>query len=81
MTTQDFIAGVEFEMDGNFFKLEGNTITKVYRSREDRSIIIMEDHHMNVEKIGKFSFEAYTYILGRKVVRKLRIEELKEFKG
>ena len=80
MTTQDFIAGVEFEMDGNFFKLEGGTITKVYRSR-DRSRVVMEDYHMNVNKIGKFSFEAFTYILGRKVVRKLRIEELKEFKG
>lgn len=80
MTTQDFIAGVEFEMDGNFFKLEGRTITKIYRSR-DRSSIVMEDHHMNVDKIGKFSFEAYTYILGRKVVRKLRIEELVQFKG
>ena len=80
MTTQDFIAGVEFEMDGNFFKVEGRTITKVYRSG-DRSRVVMEDHHMNIDKIGKFSFEAYTYILGRKVVRKLRIEELKEFKG
>lgn len=80
MTREDFIAGVEFEMDGNFFKLEGRTITKLYRSR-DRSRVVMEDHHMNIESIGKFSFEAYTYILGKKVVRKMRIEELVEFKG
>lgn len=81
MSREDFIAGVEFEMDGNFFKKEDNTITKVYRSREDRSIIIMEDYHMKIEKIGRVGFEAYTYILGKRVVRKLRIEELKEFKG
>ena len=82
MSREDFIAGVEFEMVGNFFKLEKDqrSIIKVFRS-SDRSRVVMEDYHMNIESIGKFSFEAYTYILGKKVVRKIRIEELKEFKG
>ena len=83
MTREDFIAGVEFEMDfGTFFKLEQDqrSISKVYRST-DRSRVVMEDHHMNVEKIGRVGFECYTYLLGRKVERKIRFESLKVFKG
>ena len=82
MKKEDFIAGVEFEMDfGTFFKLEQDqrSISKVYRTG-DRSRVIMEDHHMNVEKIGKVGFEAYTYLLGKKIVRKVRFEDLIEFK-
>jgi hypothetical protein len=81
MTKEDFIAGVEFEIVGNFFKKEDNTITKVYRSREDRSIVVMEDYHMNVEKIGRVGFEAFTYMLGKKVVRKIKFNDLEVFKG
>ena len=83
MTREDFIAGVEFEMDfGTFFKLEHDqrSITKVYRSG-DRSRTVMEDHHMNVEKIGRVGFEAYTYLLGKKSVRKVRFKDLEPFKG
>ena len=52
MTREEFLSQVEFEMNGNFFKKEDNTITKVYRS-SDRSRVVMEDYHMNVEKVGK----------------------------
>ena len=82
MTREDFLLGVEFEMDfGTFFKLEQDqrSISKVYRSG-DRTRVVMEDHHMNVEKIGKVEFEAYTYLLGKKIVRKVRFEDLIEFK-
>ena len=80
MTRQDFITGVEFEMNGNFFKKEDNIITKVYRSN-DRSRTIMEDYHMNIVKVGKVGFECFTYLLGKKIVRKVRFEDLEVFKG
>jgi len=80
MTKQDFLSGVEFEMNGNFFKKEDNTITKVYRS-SDRSRTVMQDHHMNIEKIGKVQFECYTYLLGKRIVRKVRFDDLEVFKG
>ena len=80
MTKQDFLSGVEFEMNGNFFKKEDNAITKVYRS-SDRSRTVMEDHHMNIEKIGKVQFECYTYMLGKRIVRKVRFDEVEVFKG
>ena len=80
MTREDFIAGVEFEMNGNFFKREDNTITKVYRS-SDRSRTVMEDYHMNIEKIGRVGFEAYTFMLGKRIVRKVRFKDLEPFKG
>ena len=82
MTREDFIAGVEFEIKGNYFKLDKDqrSITKVFRT-SDRSRIVMEDYHMNVEMMGRVRFEAYTYVLGKKVERKLRFEDLEVFKG
>ena len=80
MTKQEFLSGTEFRIGRNFFKKEENTITKIYRSN-DESSIVMEDYHMNVERIGRVGFEAYTYIMGRKVERKIRFEELVEFKS
>ncbi len=82
MTREDFIAGVEFEIKGTFFKLvkDQRSITKVFRT-SDRSRVVMEDYHMNVGKIGRVVFEAYTYILGGRVVRKIRFEDLEVFKG
>ena len=82
MTREDFIAGVEFEIKGNYFKLDKDqrSITKVFRT-SDRSRIVMEDYHMNVEMMGRVRFEAYTYVLGKKVERKIRFEDLEVFKG
>ena len=69
-------------MGSSYFKLDKDqrSITKVYRSN-DRSRVVMEDHHMNIEKMGRVGFEAYTYMLNEKVVRKVRFEELEVFKG
>jgi hypothetical protein len=80
MTKQQFLSGVEFEINGNFFKFEFNRITKVYRS-SDRSKVILEDYHMNVEKVGKVQFECFTFLLGKKIVRKIRFEDLEVFKS
>jgi hypothetical protein len=80
MTKEDFITGVEFEIKGNFFKLDEDqrSITKIFRST-DRSRIIMEDYHMNVDEINEFGFGAYTYILGEKVVREMEFSDLELF--
>jgi hypothetical protein len=80
MTREDFMAGVEFEMNGNFFKREDSTITKVYRSN-DRSRTVMEDYHMNIEKMGRVGFECYTFLLGKRIVRKVSFKDLEPFKG
>ena len=82
MTREDFITGVEFEIKGSFFKLDTNerSITKVFRSN-DRTRVVMEDYHMNVESIGRVRFEAYTYMIGKRVDRKIRFEDLEPFKG
>jgi hypothetical protein len=41
----------------------------------------MEDYHMNVEMIGRVRFECYSYMMGKKVERKVRFEDLEVFKG
>jgi hypothetical protein len=82
MTKEQFLNGVEFDIRGNYFKLdkERRSITRIFRST-DRTRVVMEDYHMNVEKIGRVGFEAYAYILGRRVDRKIRFEDLVEFKS
>ena len=82
MTREDFIAGVEFEIKCNYFKLDRDqrSITKVFRT-SDRSRVVMEDYHMNVERIGRVIFETYSYMLGKRVDRKIRFEDLEVFKG
>ena len=82
MTREDFIAGVEFEIKGNYFKLDEDkrSITKVFRT-SDRSRVVMEDYHMNVEMIGRVRFECYSYMMGRKVERRIMFEDLEVFKG
>ncbi len=80
MTKQQFLSGAEFEMNRNFFRKEGMAIIKVYRS-SDRSKVILEDYHMNVEKVGKVQVECYTFLLGKRIVRKVRFDEVEVFKG
>jgi hypothetical protein len=80
MTREEFLAGTEFRIGRNFFKKEENTITKIYRSN-DESRVIMEDYHMNIEKMGRVGFEAFTYVLNKRVSRKIRFEDLELFKS
>lgn len=86
MTREDFLSGVEFEMGSSYFKLDKDqrSITKVYRSIDPifkKSRVVMEDYHMNIEKIGKVQFECYTFLLGKRIVRKVRFDEVEVFKG
>jgi hypothetical protein len=83
MTREQFTTGTEFTIgQTNFFRLsqDQRTIEKIYRS-SDKTRIILEDYHMNVEKIGRVEFEAYTYMLGKKVVRKIKFADLQLFQG
>jgi hypothetical protein len=80
MTREEFIAGTEFRIGRNFFKKEENTITKIYRSN-DESSIVMEDYHMNIEKMGKVGFKAYTFMLGKKINVSLKFKDLELFKS
>ena len=77
MTREDFIAGVEFKMGNSNFRLEkgDNYITKVFRST-DKTRIVLEDYHANIEVIGKTQFEVFTYVMNKKVVVKLKFSEL-----
>jgi hypothetical protein len=77
MTREDFIAGVEFKIGSSNFRLDKNDnhIIRVFRST-DQTRIVLEDYHVNIEVIGKSQFESYTYIMNKKVVRKIKFSEL-----
>jgi len=83
MTRQDFIAGKEFKVDSRtFFQLsqDQRTIEMIYRT-SNLDKIVMIDYHMNITKIGRLGFETYTYLLGKKIARKIKFAELELFQG
>ena len=47
-------------------------------SKED-SRIILSDTIMNIEKIGTKMITLYTFLLGDKIVKKIRYEDMVEF--
>ena len=41
----------------------------------------MEDYHMNIEKMGRVGFKAYTFMLGKKINVSLKFRDLELFKS
>ena len=83
MTKEQFLNGVSFSIKGNRFKGEptykydGGTVSRESRSSRDESIIFT-DHEANIAKIGRVGFEAYNFVLGKKIKVKYRFEDLRE---
>ncbi len=85
MTKEQFISGTPFYINGksyngdSTFYYEGGCISKQSRSSIDERVIV-DGYHCNVTKVGRVGFEGFTFILGKKVVVKLKFSQLQEFK-
>jgi hypothetical protein len=86
MTKEQFISGTSFYIRGK--KYNGDStyyfnedhIRKQIRSSIEESIIL-EDHECNVDKVGRLGFTGYTYVMGKRVVVKLKFADLVEFQS
>ena len=84
MTKEQFISGTPFYINGKSYKgestynYEGGCICKQSRSSIDERVIL-DGYHCNVTEVGKTGFEGFAFILGKKVVVKLKFAQLQEF--
>lgn len=89
MTKQEFLSGKSFSLDGDWSKtttykyrggsVEFGSLEKEYRMTDDTDTVLLSDAIMNVEKIGTKKVHLYTFLLGRKIVDKIRYEDMVEF--
>ena len=87
MTKEEFLNGKSFKLSThasttykyNPDHVELGSLTKEYRMSTDDQRIILSDSIMNVEKIGTKMVTLYTFLLGDKIVKKIRYEDMVEF--
>ena len=85
MTREQFLNGTKFYIGQKKYKgdstysFEGGHISRQSRSSIDERVVL-DDYECNVIKTGRVGFSAFTYVLAKKVVVKLRFEDLVEFK-
>ena len=87
MTKQEFLSGKSFKLstyESTTYKynpdhVELGSLTKEYRMSKDDHRIILSDSVMNIEKIGSKMVTLYTFLLGDKIVKKIRYEDMVEF--
>ena len=81
MTKEQFISGTPFYIGGKKYNGDKTYNYEVgHISRQSRSSIddkvILNDYECNVVKVGRTQVTCFTYVLGKKVVIKLKFSDL-----
>lgn len=81
MTKEQFISGTPFYIGGKKYKGDSTyTFDESHISRQTRSSInekvVTNDYECNVVKVGRSQFTAFTYVMGKRVVVKLKFSDL-----
>jgi len=89
MTKQEFLSGKSFSLDGDYsstttYKYRGSgtelgALEREYRMYNDIDTVLISDSIMNLEKIGTKKIHLYTFLLGKKIVDKIRFEDMIEY--
>ena len=77
--TPFYIGGKKYNGDKTYY-FENNCIVRQVRSSEDDRVIL-ENYECNVVKVGRVGFTGFTYVMGKKVVVKLKFADLVEFQS
>lgn len=83
MTKQQFLDGKPFSLPYTYsnnatYKCddENKCLVQEYRTKEGK--VIVSDYLMNIDKIGNKMVTCFTYILGTKITKKIRYEDMVE---
>ena len=87
MTKQDFLEGKSFALNGDYsdtttYKYRGGNVEALereYRMFNDIDTVLISDSIMNISKIGNKMIHLYTFILGRKIIDKIRYDDMEEY--
>ena len=86
MTKEQFTSGTPFYIGGKKYNgdktyyFDNNCIVRQVRSSEDERVIL-ESYECSVDKVGRLGFTGFTYVMGKKVVVKLKFADLVEFQS
>ena len=85
MTKEQFLSGAHFYIgrkkykgDSTFNFNGAGSISKQSRSSIDERVVI-DDYECNIFKMGRVGFEGFTFVMGKKVLVKVRFSDLVEF--
>ncbi len=85
MTKEQFLSGAPFYINGKKYKGDSTynfngagSISKQSRSSIDERVVL-DDYECNIFKMGRVGFEGFTFVMGKKVVVKVRFEDLVPF--
>jgi len=81
MTKEQFISGTPFYVggkkyngDSTYYFNDGHISRQTRSSIDDRAI--QDSYECNVVKVGRVGFTGFTYVMGKKVVVKLKFSDL-----
>jgi hypothetical protein len=85
MTKEQFLSGAFFYIKGKKYKGDSTynfngagSISRQSRSSVDERVVI-DDYECNIFKLGRVGFEGFTFVMGKKVVVKVRFKDLVPF--
>jgi len=86
MTKEQFLSGAPFYIKRKAYKGDSTynfngagSISRQSRSSIDERVVL-DDYECNIFKMGRVGFEGFTFVMGKKVVVKVRFSDLVEFK-
>jgi len=84
MTRDQFISGTPFTIGQSKYKgdstyyYDDGSISRQVRSSIDQRVVL-DTYECNVTEVGKVRFEGFNYVLNKRVVVKVRFEDLVQF--
>lgn len=82
MTREQFVNGTSFFLPNVALRSKDTYAYKegiiVQETRDYEGKVLFTQHEANVAKIGRIGFEAYNYVMDKKVVLKFKFEDLEE---
>lgn len=81
-TKNDLLSGKSFTLPfekTNTYKLTDDAISVIKEYREENGELLFTDYVGNIDKMGKSQLTVYTYFFNKRVVKKIRYEDMVEF--
>ena len=81
-TKNDLLSGKSFSLpyvEKNTFKLTDDARSVIKEYRKENGELIFTDYVGNINKMGVTQLTVYTYFFDKKVVKKIRYEDMVEF--
>jgi hypothetical protein len=85
MTKEQFLSGAPFYIKGKKYKGDSTynfngagSISRQSRSSVDERVVL-DDYECNIFKLGRVGFEGFTFVMGKKVLVKIKFKDLVPF--